>query len=168
MHQTLEKKMKMAPFLPVLRAPRKFSPAYVLAVSALLAWLGAAAPPAEVRLHGLYPQSVVWDGGLPVKIAAELAIEEINANPNLLPGTTIVHSSADSTCSKRGGVVATLDAGRIEVLKRPADVGFHCGAGPGCRQKGRDCDEAQKPNEGSAHGRDYRPKGSFRQQKPIQ
>ena len=64
--------------------------------------------PSEMRLLGIFPFSGGWAVGADALPGFELAIEEINANPDMLPNTTLVGAYEDDGCSKRGGVLAPM------------------------------------------------------------
>ena len=48
------------------------------------------AAPSEIVLGGLFPRSG-WSVGATCHAAAEMAIDEVNANPKLLPNTVMKH-----------------------------------------------------------------------------
>ena len=71
--------------------------------------LGSAVPNStKIYLLGLFPMSGSWPGGQAVRPAAELAIQDINDNPEILPGYELVLISKDTQvggayCSTRQG-----------------------------------------------------------------
>ncbi len=59
--------------------------------------LGSASPNStKIYLLGLFPMSGSWAGGQAVMPAAELAVQDINANPEILPGYELAIISKDT------------------------------------------------------------------------
>jgi len=80
----------------------------VTCVAAEIPWKASDPAPNEITLLGIFPFSGGWSVGADIVPAFELAIEDINASPNILPNTTLLGVTEDDQCSKQGGILAPL------------------------------------------------------------
>ena len=78
-----------------------------------------------IDLIGLFPMSGGWSGGVQVQPATALAIEQLNADPTVLPNHTVSMRWNDTSCSESGAGVAI---GRL-IARMPEAVGIF---GAGC------------------------------------
>ena len=107
----------------------------ILAILILLAHRACASDqlPEEVRVLGIFPQSGGWPGGVGAIPAFAMALEEINANPDLLPNTTLVGVTVDDACTKSGGITAPLSqCGPLSETTGCAEKYFDVIVGSGC------------------------------------
>ena len=107
----------------------------ILAILVLLAHRACASDqlPEEVRVLGIFPQSGGWPGGVGAIPAFAMALEEINANPDLLPDTTLVGVTVDDACTKSGGITAPLSqCGPLSETTGCAEKYFDVIVGSGC------------------------------------
>ena len=56
--------------------------------------------PSTLTLGGIFPSSGGWDVGPTVYPAFEMAVEEINNNNAILPGTNLKYFLNDSSCDE--------------------------------------------------------------------
>jgi hypothetical protein len=99
--------------------------------------------PPLLRLAGFYPMTGSWPGGVSVRPAVEMALQDVNADPNVLPNTTLEVIPYDSACSQTEGVRQLIAAHYAYVNRQrgSADPPFVGVLGAGCS---RTCEAMQQ------------------------
>ena len=59
---------------------------------------------------GFFPMTGAWSGGTSVWPAVQLALQDVNADPNILPATTLEVIHHDSACSATRGIELIMDS----------------------------------------------------------
>jgi ionotropic glutamate receptor len=105
----------------------------VLSVAATASGLVNATPP-HLRLAGFFPMTGNWLGGVSVRPAVDMALQDINADPDVLPNTTLSVVPFDSACSEDEGVRQLLSAhtGYVNRQRGSSDPPFVGLLGAGC------------------------------------
>jgi hypothetical protein len=120
-----------------MRRVNPLAPSAVAVVGVVVASAGSASalgPPPVLRLAGFFPMEGPWDGGISVWPAVRLALADVNADPSVLPNTSLEVVFHNSQCSKATATSQLIDAHYAYAtrLRNSTDPPFIGVLGGGC------------------------------------